>query len=124
MADERHGEAFEVGEQLTVVGRKLKGGERAPDFVLDHFDGDSVSTVRLSDGKGHVRLLTTVNSLDTPVCAGGTEPARRFDSGRRDPVHGQHGSPLRPGPVAGGGYRPHAGSRPTRTTGSATTTAC
>jgi len=81
MADERHGEAFELGEQLTIVGRKLKVGERAPDFVLDHFDGDSVSTVRLSDGKGHVRLLTTVNSLDTPVCDVET---RRWDGAREE----------------------------------------
>jgi hypothetical protein len=31
---ERIGEAFELGEQLTVVGRKLLPGEPAPGFQL------------------------------------------------------------------------------------------
>src|SRR5689334_24816514 len=32
---ERTGEAFELDEQLTVIGRKLGPGDRAPDFALD-----------------------------------------------------------------------------------------
>ena len=35
---ERQGEAYELGEQLTVVGQKLQAGEPAPDFV-SHHDG-------------------------------------------------------------------------------------
>src|SRR6266550_5719912 len=40
MSEERTGEAFELGEQLTVVGPKLRPGDPAPDFALDHFAGD------------------------------------------------------------------------------------
>jgi thiol peroxidase len=68
MTEERSGEAFELGEQLTVVGGKLKVGDRAPSYALDRFDGSSVSSVRLADTAGSVRILATVNSLDTPVC--------------------------------------------------------
>ena len=68
--EERVGEAFELGEQLTVVGRQLRPGDRAPDFRLDHFDpGDgTMKTVTLADSQGTVRLLNVINSLDTPVC--------------------------------------------------------
>jgi thiol peroxidase len=66
--DERTGEAFELDEQLTVVGHKLQPGDPAPDFALEHFDGSSMQTVHLTDATGRVRLLNVVNSLDTPVC--------------------------------------------------------
>jgi thiol peroxidase len=68
--EERTGEAYELGEQLTVVGRKLQPGNAAPDFALDHIDptDSSASTISLADSAGKVRLLNIVNSLDTPVC--------------------------------------------------------
>ena len=78
---ERPGEAFELDEQLTVVGEKLHGGMTAPDFSLDHFDGDSMATVSLSDTAGKVRLLNIINSLDTPVCHVET---RKWENLRRD----------------------------------------
>lgn len=67
---ERTGEAFELSEQLTVVGRKLVPGDLAPPFTLDYFDPkeEIMSVVRLDDSAGSVRLLNVVNSLDTPVC--------------------------------------------------------
>lgn len=67
---ERHGEAFELGERLTVIGRKLEPGDIAPDFLLDTFDAESgaMRSVRLADTVGKVRVLNVVNSLDTPVC--------------------------------------------------------
>lgn len=70
MADtpERHGEAFELGEQLTVVGRKLEPGEQAPEFALEALDEGAMHTVRLADSSGKVRVLSVINSLDTPVC--------------------------------------------------------
>ena len=68
MVEERVGGAYELGEQLTVLGRKLEVGEPAPGFTLAHFDGDVISEVRLSDSSGRVRLLNVVNSIDTPVC--------------------------------------------------------
>lgn len=68
--EERTGEAFEFAERLTVLGRKLRAGERAPDFQLEHFDPaeSAMRQVRLADSAGSVRLLNVVNSLDTPVC--------------------------------------------------------
>jgi hypothetical protein len=39
MTDERAGEAYEGEERLTVIGPKLNPSEIAPDFALDHFDG-------------------------------------------------------------------------------------
>ena len=66
--EERTGEAFEFDEKLTVVGRKLEPGEKAPDFELEHFDGLAMKMVGLNNSKGNVRLLNVVNSLDTPVC--------------------------------------------------------
>lgn len=70
MADipERHGEAFELGERLTDVGRKLEPGELAPDFALEALDEGAMHTVRLADSSGKVRVLSVINSLDTPVC--------------------------------------------------------
>jgi len=83
VVDERTGEAYELGEQLTVVGRKLRPGDPAPDFTLDAFDAEAgaIQTVRLADSAGRVRLLNIINSLDTPVCHIET---RRWDALRHD----------------------------------------
>ena len=67
--DERTGEAFELGEHLTVIGRKLAVGDQAPPFGLDWLDGSgAVTPVQLADTAGSVRLLNVINSIDTPVC--------------------------------------------------------
>ncbi len=68
MADERAGEAYEGEERLTVVGPKLSPSEIAPDFALDHFDGQAIQGVTLADSDGSIRILNVVNSLDTPIC--------------------------------------------------------
>lgn len=83
MIEERTGEAFEFDEQLTVVGGKLQPGDAAPEFELDYFDpeNEEMETVRLSDSAGRVRLLSVVNSLDTPVCHVETH---RFEDSRPD----------------------------------------
>jgi hypothetical protein len=54
---ERLGEAYELDEQLTVIGRRLQTGETAPDFTLDRFDAEAsaVGQVRLADSTGKVR---------------------------------------------------------------------
>jgi thioredoxin-dependent peroxiredoxin len=78
---ERTGEAFELDEKLTVVGRKLAAGDPAPDFALDRWDGSAMQSVRLADSAGSVRLLNVVNSLDTPVCEVET---RRWEQLRTD----------------------------------------
>ena len=75
---ERPGDAYELGEQLTVLGRRLAEGDTAPAFELDHLDPtkETLARVRLADSDGKVRLLNIVNSLDTPVCQVET---RRWD---------------------------------------------
>src|SRR6266849_3506716 len=81
--EERTGEAFEMGEQLTLVGKKLLPGEQAPGYILDYLDptDSAIHRVRLEDSAGTVRLLNVVNSLDTPVCHVET---RRWEELRAD----------------------------------------
>lgn len=81
--EERTGEAFELGEQLTVIGRRLRPGEAAPAFSLETFDPDTqaMRSVELGETAGRVRLLNVVNSIDTPVCHIET---RRWDRLRAD----------------------------------------
>ena len=68
--EEPRGEAFAGTEHLTVVGRQLHTGDRAPDFRLNYLDlADlAVRTVGLADSAGMVRLLSVVNSLERPLC--------------------------------------------------------
>ncbi|HSB05401.1 MAG TPA: thiol peroxidase [Thermodesulfobacteriota bacterium] len=62
---ERSGIITMKGNPLTLVGSEVKVGEMAPDFVaLDN----NLSPVRLSSFKGKVVVLSSVPSLDTPVC--------------------------------------------------------
>ena len=61
--EERTGEAFELGEQLTVVGSKLNRGDSAPDFGLDSFDGETMRTIHLSDSAGKVPLAMRLASM-------------------------------------------------------------
>ncbi len=53
------------GNPLTVIGDKLKIGDKAYDFVLLAND---MSTVSLADSAGKVRLISVVPSLDTEIC--------------------------------------------------------
>jgi thiol peroxidase len=53
------------GNPVTLLGPELKVGDKAPDFTL--LD-NSLKPVRLSDSRGHMRLLSVVPSLDTKVC--------------------------------------------------------
>lgn len=68
MTEERVGEAYEFTERLTVIGSKLNPRDIAPDFTLDHFDGQVIQGVTLADSDGFIRILNIVNSLDTPIC--------------------------------------------------------
>jgi thiol peroxidase len=54
------------GRPLDVTGEELKVGQKAPDFTLV---GPDLSDVSLKDTSGKVRVISTVPSLDTPVCA-------------------------------------------------------
>ena len=53
------------GNPMTLVGPELKAGDAAPDFnVVD----SGLKPVTLADTAGHVRIVSVVPSLDTPVC--------------------------------------------------------
>src|SRR5437016_1486025 len=73
MAEERKGVVTFKGTPLTLVGPEIKPGQPASDFIAG---GTSLQAVRLSDAKGKVLLLSSVPSLDTPVCDTET---RRFN---------------------------------------------
>ena len=62
---ERPGAVTMRGNPLTLVGPELKVGDAAPDFKLL---GNDLKPVTLADTTGKVRILSTVPSLDTPVC--------------------------------------------------------
>ncbi len=53
------------GNPLTLIGSELKVGDPAPDFEL--LDND-LSPVKLSSFRGKVLIISSVPSLDTPVC--------------------------------------------------------
>ena len=53
------------GNPKTLVGPELKVGDTAPDFSL--VDG-GLNAVTLKDTGNHVRIISVIPSLDTPVC--------------------------------------------------------
>ena len=62
---ERVGIITMKGKPLTLVGKALKEGDSAPDFeVLDN----GLSPVKLASFRGKVCVISSVPSLDTPVC--------------------------------------------------------
>lgn len=54
------------GNPLELEGPELKVGDKAPDARLKK---SLVDDYRTSEGRGNVRLISVVPSLDTPVCA-------------------------------------------------------
>ncbi len=54
------------GSTIQLEGRFPESGEKAPDFRLV---GDDLSERSLEDFKAQNKILITVPSLDTPVCA-------------------------------------------------------
>ena len=61
------------GNGLTLVGRELKAGDKAPDFTL--LD-QGLKPVVLSGFAGKAKVISVTPSLDTPVC---DLQARRFN---------------------------------------------
>jgi thiol peroxidase len=64
--DKRTGEITFKGNPVTVVGPRLKAGDRAPDFKAL---SNALAPVTLADTPGKARLFSVVPSLDTPVCS-------------------------------------------------------
>ncbi len=62
---ERTGIVTFAGNPLTLTGREVKVGEKAPAFTV--LDKD-LSEVKLSDFAGKVKIISVTPSLDTPVC--------------------------------------------------------
>lgn len=56
-----------LGNPLTLVGDEVQVGEKAPDFTA-LTGGLALEPYSLDDGRGRVRILNVVVSLDTPVC--------------------------------------------------------
>jgi len=65
MAETRSGAVTLKGNPVNLVGRELKVGDQAPEFVLQN---NALAEVKLSDSAGKTRIIATVPSLDTPVC--------------------------------------------------------
>ena len=63
--DERTDKITMKGNPLTLMGQVLKVGDMAPDVVLANNDLEPVS---LSSYQGKVCIISSVPSLDTPVC--------------------------------------------------------
>jgi len=62
---ERKGLVTFRGNPLTLVGDEVKIGQKAPDFVaIDN----NLAPVKLSSYLGNICIISSVISLDTPVC--------------------------------------------------------
>jgi thiol peroxidase len=63
--EERNEAVTMRGNPLTLMGKHLNIGDRAPDFELLNND---LAPVKLSSYLGKVCVISAVPSLDTPVC--------------------------------------------------------
>ncbi|WP_289087484.1 thiol peroxidase [uncultured Veillonella sp.] len=63
--EKRTGVITFVGNPMTLVGKEVKVGDKAPDFTLLD-NGLAVKT--LKDYEGKVKIFSVVPSLDTGVC--------------------------------------------------------
>lgn len=61
------------GNPMTLIGKEVKVGDKAPDFSVLAND---LSSVTLADTAGKVRLVSVIPSIDTGVCSTQT---RRFN---------------------------------------------
>lgn len=63
--EERAGIITMHGNPLTLIGEEIKTGDIAPDITV--LDND-LSEVKLSSYRGKICVISSVPSLDTPVC--------------------------------------------------------
>ncbi len=70
---ERKGLVTIKGNPLTLLGNEVKVGDTAPEFSVV---GNDLSSVNLSSFKGKPLIISSVPSLDTPICDMST---RRFN---------------------------------------------
>ena len=65
VVEEQTGKITMKGNPLTLMGQELKVGHMAPDVVLA---SNELEPVFLSSFRGKVCIISSVPSLDTPVC--------------------------------------------------------
>ena len=70
---ERTGITTFRGKPVTLLGTAVNVGDRAPDFTVVAND---MSPVTLASSRGSVRIISSVPSLETPVC---DQQTRRFN---------------------------------------------
>jgi thiol peroxidase len=63
--EERTGIVTMRGNPITLVGKGLNIGDKAPDFEVLNND---LQPVKLSAYKGKICIISAVPSLDTPIC--------------------------------------------------------
>jgi thiol peroxidase len=73
MAEERTGAVTMRGNPVTLLGPEIKAGQQAPGFSAV---GKGLAALNLEQFKGKVKIISSVPSLDTPVCDAET---RRFN---------------------------------------------
>lgn len=61
------------GNPLTLLGKEIKKGDKAPDFVVTD---SALKPRKLSEFAGHTRILSIFPSVDTSVCSA---QAHRFN---------------------------------------------
>ncbi|MFN3555699.1 MAG: thiol peroxidase [Bacteroidales bacterium] len=61
------------GQPVTLLGKIIKTGSHAKNFMAT---GQDLKPVKLSDFQGKVRIISSVPSVDTDVCA---QQTRRFN---------------------------------------------
>jgi len=71
--NERSGIITFKGNPFTLLGPELKVGDKAPDFTVAD---NGLAPVSLASSAGKIRIISSVPSLDTPVCDTET---RRFN---------------------------------------------
>lgn len=65
MAMEREGAITFKNNPMTLIGEEVKVGDTAKDFTVL---AQGLQPYSLQDGKGKVRLISVVPSIDTGVC--------------------------------------------------------
>ncbi|HKV38911.1 MAG TPA: thiol peroxidase [Blastocatellia bacterium] len=65
MSEERSGVVTLKGNPVTLTGPEIKVGQTAPDFTAVD---NGLQPVKLSGARGKVIILSSIPSLDTPVC--------------------------------------------------------
>ena len=78
MAEVRTGAVTFKSNPVDLVGPELTVGSPAPDFTLQ---GSDLSDVTLANTAGKTRIIATIPSLDTPVCA---DETRKFNEAAGD----------------------------------------